>query len=325
MRSLALVVVAFVIAVIAAGCALHVGTPGTPIASANYPNCKAAPDGVPATFRHDRNRVLSRLGTPKHRGVDLIAVEGDENQTLGGKLAYTAVDKDLEDEIVEVFACSGSGWRSLGTTRTNDDGRFALTLHGDSRLAVGMTDLYARVPGDGSGVRFLGYVATKDAAVIVTDVDGTITTSEQAIYKTVVLGRDIGHQRHAPQALAASGKTVVYITARGDQYTEVTRDWLRVHGFPPGPLRLASSAVTMPGASTVAFKTTTLRQLPVRIAAGVGNRASDIKAYRNAGLTPDRIFINLPEFTDELRTELAAGKATAFDDYRDLHAVLPKM
>ncbi len=325
MRSLPLAAAAFVTAVIAAGCVLHVGTPGTPIASANYPNCKRVPDGAPTTFRHDRNRLLSRLGAPKHRGVDLIAVEGDENQTLGGKLAYTAIDKDLEDEDVEVFACTGTGWRPLGATRTNRDGRFALTLHGDSRLPAGMTDLYARVLGDGSGVRFLGYVAAKDAAVIVTDVDGTITASEQAVYKTVVLGRDIGHQSDAPQALAASGKMVVYITARGDQYTELTRDWLRAHGFPPGPLRLARSAVTLPGVSTVAFKTTTLRQLPVRIAAGVGNRASDIKAYRNAGLTPDRIFINLPEFTDELRTELAAGEATAFDDYRDLHAVLPKM
>ena len=31
---------------------------------------------------------------------------------------------------------------------------------------------------------------------------------------------------------------------RGDQFTDVTRLWLRVHGFPRGPLRLARASVT---------------------------------------------------------------------------------
>jgi phosphatidate phosphatase PAH1 len=186
-----------------------------------------------------------------------------------------------------------------------------------------MTDLYAHVRGDGSGVRFIGFVAAHGESVVVSDIDGTITSSEKAIFKTVLLRRDIGHQPGAPEALARTGRTVVYVTARGDQLTEVTRRWLRAHGFPPGPLRLARSLVTMPGSSTVALKRETLANLRVPIAAGIGNRASDVAAYRSAGLRPDQIFINLPEFSAELRADLAAGNATPFDDYRELPALMP--
>lgn len=305
-----------------AGCTPAFAAPMGSLVGANSADCEAAPDGARQPFRHARSRVLANLGAPNHRGVDLIATEGDENQTVGGKLAYTSIDKDLEDEDVEVFACAAGGWRPIATARTDGDGRFTATLRGAARLAPGLTDLYLRVPGDGTGVRFLGYVARADERVIVSDIDGTITAAESAIYKTVMLGRDIGHQPGAPQAYAASGRTVVYVTARGDQLTEVTRRWLRAHGFPPGPVRLAKAVAVLPGKRTVAFKTATLRDLRVPIAAGVGNRASDVIAYRNAGLAASQIFINLPEFTGELAAELAAGNATGFDHYHELLALL---
>jgi len=114
----------------------------------------------------------------------------------------------------------------------------------------------------------------------------------------------------------------VYVTARGDQLTEMTRRWLATHGFPKGPIRLAKAMVTLPGQRTVAFKSSVLDSIRVPIAAGIGNRASDIAAYRNAGLSPDRIFINLPEFTEELQDQLAAGQATPFDHYEDLRKPL---
>lgn len=296
----------------------------SPIALASEPNsadCVVKPTAKRAKFRHKRSRMFAKIGSARHRGVDLIASEGDENQTLAGKLAYTKADKDLEDEDVEIFACVGRRWQSVGVTRSDDDGRFSLTLSGAARLPVGLTDLYAHVPGDGTGVRFLGYVAAKDESVIVSDIDGTITSSENAVYRAV-LGMDIDHQPGAPQALAASGKTVVYVTARGDQLTQITRQWLDAHGFPRGPMRFAKSMVTLPGHRTVDLKTNTLASLGVPIAAGIGNRASDIVAYTNAGLSPQQIFINLPEFTKELRGQLAAGAATPFDHYDDLRKVL---
>jgi hypothetical protein len=306
------------------GCVLNSVSPKVVAAADKSADCPVSPRGAITGFRHTRSAIYASLGSARHRGIDLIAVEGDENQTVGGKLAYTKGDKDLEDEDVEVFACVARRWRSVGVTRTNGDGRFEMTLAGAQRLPVGMTDLYAYVPGDGSGTRFLGFVAKQGESVIVSDVDGTITSSEKAVFRTVALGRDIGHQPNAPEVLAQSGKTVIYVTARGDQLTELTRKWLADHGFPKGPIRLAPSLVTMPGECTTRLKTQTLAEIALPIAAGIGNRASDIAAYKNAGVPADRIFINLPEFTKEVRTQLAAGEATPFHDYAELASALRK-
>jgi phosphatidate phosphatase PAH1 len=221
-----------------------------------------------------------------------------------------------------VSACLERGWRALGTVSTDEHGRFALALAGDRRLPVGMHDLYATALGDGTGVRFLAYVAPAGTRVLVTDVDGTITRSEHAMVATVVLGDDIDNQPDAPAALAASGYPIVYVTGRGDQYTEVTRRWLHDHGFPRGPLRLAPSTSLPSGAPTVAYKASALEGLHLPIAAAIGNRATDILAYGRAGVAPDRIFIHLPEFTAEVSGAIAAHQATGFSDYAKLDALL---
>jgi hypothetical protein len=311
-----------------AACALHanVAPAPTPAAGAAHTSlCAAQPNGPQDSYRHRRNRLYKSLGEPRFRGIDLIAMADDPSQILGGKLAYTAADKDVWDEDVYVYACHADGWRFAGQARTDRQGRFEVVLSGAARLPVGMRDLFALVPGDGGGVRFLAYVAPRGTTAVVSDVDGTLTESEDAIFNTVLFGDDLEHQPHAPRALAAlaaAGHVIVYITARGDQYTEVTRRWLALHGFPRGPLRLARSTITKPGPRTVAFKTGVLRGLRIPIAVGIGNRASDIAAYGNVGLPPSRILINLPEFADEVREELAAGKATGFDDYREVPALL---
>jgi hypothetical protein len=307
--------------VVTLGCAITAVSPKALHAQVNSADCPASPTGAKTGFRHTRNKLITKLGSPRHRGIDLVAVEGDEIQTLAGKVAYTKTDKDLQGEDVEVLACIDRAWRVVGTSRSDDDGRFEILLQGAARLPAGMRDLYARVPADDTGVRFLAYVATADESVIVTDLDGTITASETAVVRQMI-GFDVGHQPGAPEALARSGKVIVYISARGDQLTEMTRRWLATHGFPKGPIRLAKSMITLPGTRTVSLKTAELASIGVPIFAAIGNRASDISAYRNAGLTPDRIFINLPEFNDELRTQLAAGEAVPFDHYADLHAAL---
>jgi phosphatidate phosphatase PAH1 len=309
--------------VVLLGCALAAVSPKALHARDNASECAVSPTGAKAGFRHTRSKIFASLGSARHRGIDVVAVEGDEFQTVTGKLAYTKTDKDLEDEDVEVFACVERAWRRIGTSRTDDDGRFTLVLRDAARVPSGMRDLYARVPADNSGVRFLAYVAKPGESVIVTDLDGTITSSENAVIPQMV-GVDVDHQPGAPETLAQSGKVIVYISARGDQLTEMTRRWLATHGFPKGPIRLAKAMVTLPGKRTVALKTAEMASIGVPIFAGIGNRASDIKAYRNAGLGPDRIFINLPEFTDELRPQLEAGEATPFDHYEDLRKALAR-
>lgn len=285
--------------------------------------CSTPPAVKPAGFRHLRSRAIAKTASPNHRGIDLIATEDDAVQVLAGKLAYGKIDKDLEEEDVEVFACMSTTWKSLGIVRTDDDGRFELKL-GSTRLPVGMRDLYVAALGDGTGAYFVGYVAPRGTPIVVTDVDGTISWSENAIIQTVISrSQDIKPRPNAPKALSAIAYPIVYTTARGDVFIDVTRKWLERHGFPRGLLRLAHGAFARPGEQAIAYKTAILKSLGIPIIAGIGNRKSDITAYKNAGLGTKQIFIHLPEYEDEVRTDLDAGRAIGFADYLQLPKLLP--
>jgi phosphatidate phosphatase PAH1 len=270
--------------------------------------------------------VIASLGGAQHRGFDLVASADSASQTLAGWISYTVVDKALEDEDVEVFACDGGAWRSAGTARTDDEGYFVLELAGAERLAVGMRDLFVSVAGDRTGARFLGYVAPAGTRLIVSDVDGTLTSSENAFFETIVLGREPDERAGAPaayRAVTSKGYQLVYVTARGNQFTSATRDWLDHKGFPRGPVRLSPSFVTLPGGDTSDYKSQTLAALMatgLELAAGVGNRASDVAAYAATGLAADHIFIEMPEYADEVQPLLDAQAATGFASYDELLA-----
>ncbi|MBA3461384.1 MAG: hypothetical protein H0T46_15585 [Deltaproteobacteria bacterium] len=301
--------------------AAPVGNPSPAIADNR---CTTTPGGPTRKLRHKRSKLVTKLGSPRHRGLDMVATPDVPRQLLTGTIGYGKIHKGLEDEDVELFACDRGTWVGLGTARTDDEGEFALALEGNARLGVGMRDLYVSVVGDRSGVRFLGYVAPAGTQMIVSDIDGTLTTSESAFIKTAVAGLYTGAQPGAPAAfgvLAQRGYQPVYVSARGEQFTEATRAFLESQGFPRGPILLARSIVTVPGADTVAFKTRameTLTRAGLVIAGGVGNRASDVAAYRAIGLPPARIFIGTGEFASELRGHLAAGRATGFATYDEV-------
>jgi hypothetical protein len=287
--------------------------------------CAGSPDaGKPGGFRHFTSGLISDLGDPRHRGFDLVTSADSAIQTLEGWISYTIVDKALEDEDVDVFACRAGQWRKLGTARTDDEGHFALGLSGASRLPVGMRDLFVSVVGDRTGVAFLGYVAPAGTPLVVSDVDGTLTSSENAFLETIALGIEPGAQPGAAGAFAAAtaaGKQLVYVTARGNQYTTATRRWLDDKGFPRGPVRLSPSFVTLPGGDTVDYKTKAIAALSaagLALSAGVGNRASDVTAYASTRLATDRIFIELPEFAGEVQPLLDAHQAVGFTGYGDL-------
>lgn len=286
--------------------------------------CPSPPAVQVDGFRHKRTKLIAKAASSNHRGIDLLVSESDAAQLIAGKLAYGKLDKDAEDEDAEVFACLDGAWKSLGVARTNDDGRFKIELTDAARLPVGMRDLYVGARGDGTGSYFVAFVAAKDDSVVVTDIDGTISWSENSIIKTVASrDHDIKHRPGAPEALAQLTLPIVYTTARGDVFLDVTRKWLERHGFPRGVLRLSQGVFAKPGASAINYKTATLKSFTVKIAFGIGNRKSDITAYTNAGLSAKQIFIHLPEYAKELKRDLDAGLATGFDDYTKLKSLLP--
>lgn len=287
--------------------------------------CAGAPNaGKAGHFRHFSSSVISALGDPKHRGFDLVTSASSTTQKLEGWISYTIVDKALEDEDVDVFACRAGQWSRVGTARTDDEGHFTLGLSGADRLPIGMRDLFVSVVGDRTGTGFLGYVAPDGAPLIVSDVDGTLTSSENAFLETIALGIEPSARAGAPNAYAAAttkGFQLVYVTARGNQYTQATRDWLDHKGFPRGPVRLSPSFITLPGGDTIDYKTQTLSALSaagLQIAAGVGNRASDVTAYTNTALPAGRIFVEMPDYASELAPLLDLHKAIGFANYDEL-------
>lgn len=288
--------------------------------------CTTTPTGPTQKLRHKRSKLVTKLGSPRHRGLDLVATPDVQRQVLTGTIGYGKIHKNLKDEDVELFACDRGAWIGLGTARTDDEGEFALALEGNARLGIGMRDLYVSVVGDRSGARFLGYVAPAGTQMFVSDIDGTLTSSERAYVDTVITGRVTRAQPGAPAAigvLAQRGYQPVYVSARGEQFTEATRVFLESRGFPRGPIVLARAAATIPGPDTVAFKTRAMQALTragLVIAGGVGNRATDIVAYQAVGLPAQRIFIGTSEFAGEVANHLAAGRATGFTSYDEVVA-----
>jgi hypothetical protein len=292
-------------------------------------HCDGAPDaGAPGRFRHLGSWLTAVLGDPRHRGLDLVASADAGTQTVEGWISYTVIDKALEDEDVDVLACRAGSWQRIGGARTDDEGHFALALAGADRLPIGMRDLFVSVVGDRTGVRFLADVAPVGAPMLVSDVDGTLTSSEDAFFETILLGLEPGAQAGAAAAYAsvvARGYQLVYLTARGNEFTTDTRAWLADKGFPRGPLRLSPSFVTSPGSGTVDFKATAMVGLTAAgfaLAAGIGNRATDVAAYAQARIAADRIFIELPEFAGEVQPLIDAGDAVGFTSYAELAADL---
>jgi phosphatidate phosphatase PAH1 len=315
---------------IACGGPPHVANESLPVLVAPVPpragdvpdvRCGAPPKGLPIEgFHHRGSRLAAALGSPAHHGDDLIAL-ADEDQRITGAIAYSVARKALENEDVTVFACEdAASWRQVGEGHTDGDGHFAVVLAGDHRLEAGLRDLYVRVAGDGTGVAFVALVAPELAKLVIVDIDGTLTTSEHAFPRSVVLHGAVDAQPYAAAALAHAPAQVVYVTARGEHFSNVTHHWLAAHGFPRGPVRLAPGWFAKPGPAALAAKTHVLGELARRftLVAGVGNRASDVAAYAAAGIPPPSIFVKLPEFEQELAPIIAAHGAVGFTSYAQL-------
>ena len=290
--------------------------------------CATDPDvGDPEGFRHFSSRALAFASDSNHRGIDLVATASTAAQIIEGDASYGTLDLALEDEDVELFACRTGAWTSIGRARTDDDGHFALSLSGAARLPLGMRDMFASVVGDRTGARFVALVANNAAAVAVTDIDGTLTSSEFA-FTGAVIGLDVAIHDGAPQAfrsLAERGYQPIYVTARPGMFTDTTREWVATKGLPRGPLRLPRHTI-LPGNATTDFKAATFASFgDVDIAFANGNRESDVQAYQRAGVPADRTFVKLPEYDDELAPHVAAGEAIGFEDYSELRAIVEKL
>ncbi len=279
------------------------------------PACDAPlPDvGPKRSWRHTSSSLTSKAGPARHRGRDLF-VRKDGPQWALGKFAYGSlgvgfVDDDIKDEDVDVWLLRdcGSTWTKVGTYRTTEDGEHA-TVEGvedtggrvyvDLRkdlpvpLGVGRHRIRFVVAGDLSAADQFVEVLPDGAKIAVSDIDGTLTTSEFAAWTDYVSLPPPGAHPGAPEALTAlarRGYYLFYLTARPEWLTQKTREWLPLRGFPTG---IVHTTLSKGGALTGAdaYKTGELALL--KSATGItpsyafGNKDTDVTAYTNAKIEP---------------------------------------
>lgn len=295
----------FVLAILlAAACAEDVGTfdlaGGGPDAGKAdvFHRCTGRAFTAPARtgFRRLSSRIAAVTGA-RHRAQDLI-VPPSTVTDFSAKFAYGPTWKDLEGESVEVYIDNCGGWIDLGRVTTDDDGYATMPVN--VLLQAGQYEMRFVALGDATQARATLWVLPAGTHLAVTDIDGTLTTSDTELWKQLFDGSYVPSAypsaKELTRAHANRGHIVVYLTGRPSWLIDQTRSWLTGRGFAAGPVHLAdSNADVLPIDSSVgAYKEAWLEELEdhgYTIDVAYGNATTDIHAYTDAGIGHDRQWI----------------------------------
>ena len=229
---------------------------------------------------------------------------------------------------------------SLGSARTQSDGatqsvegvpagggRLFFPIPSARALGVGRHRIRFVVRGDGSTADAVIDVLPADARVAVSDVDGTLTSSEWAAFGALLTQQPPAAHPGAPEALwalARRGYHIFYLTARPEWMDPTTHQWLTLRGFPPGIVHTTTGATGALNSAAQRFKIDELTALRTRLGYapdyGFGNRASDVATYNTVGVDPRHAWYY------QLTGDLGGGNYNG--DYRSLVApfdVLPRV
>jgi len=236
-------------------------------------------------WQHWGANAVVLAGDPRHYAQDVIAAPG-EPASIRAKFAYGAVWKDLEDERIAVFVDGCAGWLDVGVHVTDDDGELAVAV--DEVLSPGRHEVRLVALGDGTQAITSLWVLPRGTHVVVTDVDGTMTTSDTELWQELLDGDDVPEAYPSAQALTRAhverGHVVIYLTGRPYWLLGITRGWLDGQGFAPGPVHVTdSNADILPTDGSVgAFKAAWLADLAAQgyvVDLAYGNATTDIFAY----------------------------------------------
>ncbi len=248
-------------------------------------------------WRHSiQSPIITAAGAANHMGRDLI-VKTSTDATLNAKFTYGLISKDLEDEDVRVSLDDCTGWVDLGDFTTDSDGQIRVAL--TRSLPIGIYDVMFQVLGDGSTTSASLWVLPAGTKLVVTDIDGTLTSSDRELFEQILDGSHV--PAAYPDAVAlttahvARGYIPMYLTGRPDWLAGKTRRWLGDLGFASGPVRVTDSSTQMfPTEGSVGdFKKAVIAKLlaDYEITFAYGNASTDIYAYLGAGLDPDSVWI----------------------------------
>jgi len=237
----------------------------------------------------------------------MFYVEGEDQWVLAKFADGSVLDLDFHGDTVRIFLnrdCAGE-WEELGSAIASDDGdnptvegvedtggRIYFKIPEDKKLAPGRHRVHMIVETDKSTADQYIDVVPMGAPIFVSDVDGTLTTSENEEFFDLLLGDTPDANAFAASAftlLVSKGYWPMYMTARPEFLYKRTREFVEQRGFPHGIIHTTLSKSGALGGEAATYKTGELAMLagkglvPVY---GFGNKESDATAYDNGDIQP---------------------------------------
>ena len=173
------------------------------------------------------------------------------------------------------------------------------------------------VKGDLTSTEVFVDIVPSGTPIIVTDVDGTLTTTENEEFTALLTGSLPNANPDSAEvltALAEKGYRVFYMTARPEFLGRRTREFLDANGYPLGLVHTTLSFTGATGQAAADYKTDELAVLAGRGLVpswAFGNTATDAEAYVNANIQPDDQRIMF-QFTDDV------GQSRRIEAYSEL-------
>jgi hypothetical protein len=291
------------------------GTDEPPLTDATTLSCPSPGDlpfRLPSHgFRHATNANLAKMDTRiKHEGADTIGnpsgpfanTHDPDTAAPGTAIAFAGTmgvttttgglfSMPITDEYVSVWTYDGTAWQMLGRGLTDQDGLFSIP----GMLEPNGQPLYAMLEANGTCAPQADYTFASGKKVVVTDIDGTLTTSDNELsmeiadptYDPMMMG----HADLLLQTWGMKGYPVIYLTNRPHPLRVETRGWLAEKMMPGGPVITSNGTAS----DAAAYKTLWLQRMVQtfhwQIVAAYGNAATDITAYENAGIPKADTFI----------------------------------
>jgi hypothetical protein len=275
------------------------------------PSPGALPFRVTSGFRHAQNANLAKMDTRiKHEAADTIgnpagavanthladsAMPGATVE-VDGTMGVTTTTGGLfsmpiTDEYVSAWTYDGSAWQKLGRGLTDQDGVYALP----ATLVPNGQPVFAVLEANGTCAEAYDYTLPAGAKVVVTDIDGTLTTSDNELAMEIADPTYdpamMGHADAMLQAWSMKGYPIVYLTNRPHPLRVETRGWIAEKMMPTGPVITSNGTAS----DASAYKTVWLQRMVQSfgwdIVAAYGNASTDITAYQNAGIPKTQTFI----------------------------------
>lgn len=234
------------------------------------------------------NTYLADDKTPSAGGIDYRGVKARTGESMG------TYGTPLSGEWVSLWSydTAQKEWTLHGRAQTDDNGMYDLS---DTHyVAPTAQPVYAVLEADGSCAEHYDFLLPSGSKVVVADIDGTLTLSDNELLMQLSNGAYVPKMMKAAntamQAWAKKGYTVVYLTARPHVYRAESRQWLTGFEFPVGPVITGN-----PPVQADAYKTLWLKRMidtfGWEVVAAYGNARTDITAYEDAGIPKEHTFI----------------------------------